>query len=278
MYRLLLAAALTIAMVTAAPTAQAQAQSKSQSGTRSYAPEDLRQLSDRDRVRVLETEYEEQSEGRRLPSDQRDFYLAQINSGWSFSRIKTDIAQSLRGDSGNNGGWNGGNNGNNGGWNGGNNGYPGNGYPGNGYPGNGGDGGDGRAVRCESINERYRECPTNFRSRAELSRTLSRGTCREDYSWGQRRGTIWVSRGCRAEFVESRSGWGPGRPENNYNVTCSSEDGRYRTCAWQSRFGRPYLIENISDTQCVQGRTWGYTNSNAIWVDRGCRGRFAARN
>ncbi|PZO08894.1 MAG: hypothetical protein DCF27_07660 [Lysobacteraceae bacterium] len=259
MYRLLLAAALAVGMVAVAPAAQAQ--SKSQSGTRSYAPEDLRQLSDRDRVRVLETEYEEQSNGRRLPSDQRDFYLAQINSGWSFSRIKTDIAQSLRGNSGNNGnngGWNGG-------WNGGNNGYPGN-------------GGDGRTVRCESIDERYRECRTNFRSRAELARTLSNNICRENYSWGQRRGTLWVSRGCRAEFVESRSDWGPGRPENNYNVTCSSEDDRYRTCAWQSRFGRPYLIENISDTQCVQGRNWGYTNSNSIWVNHGCRGRFAPRN
>ncbi|MBW8366621.1 MAG: DUF3011 domain-containing protein [Arenimonas sp.] len=253
MYRLLLAASLAIGLVATAPVAQAQP--KAQSGTRSYAPEDLRQLAPRDRIRVLETEYEEQSNGRRLPSDQRDFYLAQINSGWTFSRIKTDIAQSLRGNSG---GWNGGNNGGN-----------------NGYPGNSGG---GRAVLCESIKERYRECVTNFRSRAELSRTLSRDTCRENYSWGQRRGTVWVSRGCRAEFVESRSGWGPGRPENNYNVTCSSEDNRYRTCAWQSRFGRPYLIENLSDTQCVQGRNWGYTNSNSIWVDRGCRGRFAPRN
>lgn len=248
MFRLLLAATLAMGMVTAVSAKEPQ------SGTRSYAPEDLRQLSQRDRIRVLETEYAEQSNGRRLPDDQRDFYLAQINSGWTFSRIKADIAQSLRG----NGGWNGGNNGgNNGGWNGGN---------------------DGRTVRCESINERYRECTTNFRNRAEVRRTLSSATCRENYSWGQRRGTVWVSRGCRAEFVESRSGWGPGRPENNYSVTCSSDDDRYRTCAWQSRYGRPYLIENLSRTQCVQGRTWGYTNNNAIWVDGGCRGRFAPRN
>ncbi|MCX7033467.1 MAG: hypothetical protein NT046_05780, partial [Arenimonas sp.] len=123
MYRLLVAAALAIGMVTAVPVAQAQ------SDSRSYAPEDLRQLSTRDRIRVLETEYEEQSNGRRLPSDQRDFYLAQINSGWSFSRIKSDIAQSLRG----NGDWDGGNQ--------------------DGYPGSGGN---GRTVRCESVNDRYR--------------------------------------------------------------------------------------------------------------------------
>ena len=249
MIKLALAAALAFAMVSAAPVAQAQSKGQNQAGTRAYAPEDLRQLSRQDRIRVIELEYEEQSNGRRLPSDQRDFYLAQINSGWSFSQIKSDIAQSLRGS----GGWNGGNNG-------------------------GGNAGGGRTVRCESINQRYRECPTNFRNRAELAQTLSRDTCREDYSWGQRRGMLWVSRGCRADFVESRTNWGPGRPENNYSVTCSSEDNRYRTCAWQSRFGRPYLIENLSRTSCVQGQSWGYTGSNAIWVDRGCRARFAPRN
>ena len=212
MIRLLLAAALAVGMVSVAPVAHAQ------SGTRSYAPEDLRPLSRNDRVRVLEIEYREQSNGRQLPNDQRDFYLAQINSGWTFSRIRSDMAQSLRG----NGGWNGGNQG--------------------GYPGSGNN---GRSVRCESVNDRYRECTTNFRNRAELARTFSKATCREDYSWGQRRGTVWVSRGCRAEFVESRSGWGPGRPENNYSVTCSSDDDRYRTCAWQSRFGRPHLVETL---------------------------------
>lgn len=245
MIRLLLAAALAVGMVSVAPVAHAQ------SGTRSYAPEDLRPLSRNDRVRVLEIEYREQSNGRQLPNDQRDFYLAQINSGWTFSRIRSDMAQSLRG----NGGWNGGNQG--------------------GYPGSGNN---GRSVRCESVNDRYRECTTNFRNRAELARTFSKATCREDYSWGQRRGTVWVSRGCRAEFVESRSGWGPGRPENNYSVTCSSDDDRYRTCAWQSRFGRPHLVETLSRTACVQGQTWGYTRNNSIWVDRGCRGRFAPRD
>ena len=256
MYRLVVAAALAFTFVTAAPVAHAQASS------RSYAPEDLRQLPSRDRIRVLESEYSEQSNGRRLPTDQRDFYLSQINSGWTFSRIKSDIAQSLRGS----GGWN-------------EDEDEDDRYEDDeeedyddGYAGN------SRAVRCDSVSDRYRECRTDFRNRAELGRTFSKAACREDYSWGQRRGTVWVSRGCRAEFVESRSGWGQGRPEDNYSVTCSSDDDRYRTCAWQSRFGRPYLIETLSRTACVQGQTWGYTSSNAIWVNRGCRGRFAPRS
>ncbi len=40
-------------------------------------------------------EYADQSSGRRLPDDQLEFYLDQIDSGWTFSRIKQDIAESL---------------------------------------------------------------------------------------------------------------------------------------------------------------------------------------
>lgn len=238
MYRIILAAALALGLAGTAPVAQAQGAS-----TRSYAPENLRQLSVQDRIRVLETEYAEQSNGRRLPRDQRDFYLAQINSGWSFSRIKSDMAQSLRGsDHGNNGG---------------------------------NPGGSGRTVRCESTNQQLRECRTNFRGQATLSRRLSKAECVEGRSWGQGRGIVWVNRGCRAEFTEGLdSGGHPGGSE--YNVTCSSDDDRYRTCAWNNRYGRPYLIEKLSRTECVEGRNWGY-QGNAIWVDGGCRGRFAPR-
>ncbi len=88
---------LGLGLAAALPAAHAQV------STRSYAPENLRQLSVPDRIRVLETEYREISNGRQLPRDQRDFYLAQIESGWTFSRIKSDMAQSLGGRPG--GGW-----------------------------------------------------------------------------------------------------------------------------------------------------------------------------
>jgi hypothetical protein len=233
MYKLLLAAVLGAGLVAAAPTAQADVSAKS------YAPENLRQLSVRDRTRVLEQEYWEQSGGRRLPDDQRDFYLAQINSGWTFSRIKADIAQSLRG--------NGNGNGNGNGW------------------------GNGQTLRCESIDERYRECRTNFRNRVELVRVLSSKACVEGRSWGQRDGMVWVNWGCRAEFSESRNGWGNGNC--GYTVSCSSVYDRYRTCAWNSR-RRPVLVETLSESRCVEGRSWGFQGSS-IWVNYGCRGRFA---
>jgi hypothetical protein len=235
MYRLLIAATLALGLVSLPSPSQAQASS------RSYAPEDLRQLSRQDRIRVLETEYREQSNGKRLPTDQRDFYLAQIDSGWTFSRIKADMAQSLRGSGGGNPG----------------------------YPG----GGTGQTFRCESVNERYRECRVDSRNRVVLTRSLSKAPCQEGRSWGQRDGLVWVNWGCRGEFQTTGSSWGGGNA--GYNVTCSSANDSYKTCSWNNRYGRPQLIDTLSKSPCVEGRSWGY-RGNAIWVDHGCRGRFSA--
>ena len=138
-----------------------------------------------------------------------------------------------------------------------------------------GDGGHGTKVRCESTDNRYRECRTNFRS-ARLTRKLSDSRCTEGETWGQRNGTIWVDRGCRAEFIEGNGGWDPGNGNGNYSVTCSSSNNRRSTCAWNSRYGRPYVIQQISSDDCREGSSWGYSG-NQIWVDRGCRARFGVR-
>ena len=244
MLRFLLAAALAAGLAAHLPVAQAQVSS------RTYAPENLRTLSVPDRIRVLESEYREQSNGRPLPRDQRDFYLAQINSGWTFSRIKSDMAESLRGGDG---GWD-----NGGGWD---------------DDDQGGWRPSGAIVKCESVGGRYTECRSGFNGRARVHKRLSRGECTEGHTWGQRRGLIWVDQGCRAEFAETSQGWG-GNQNSDYNITCSSRDGNYVTCAWQDGYGRPTLIEQLSRGECVEGRTWGYRRGN-VWVDRGCRGRFA---
>ena len=34
------------------------------------------------------------------------------------------------------------------------------------------------------------------------------------------------------------------------------------------------LVRQVSDSPCVQGRTWGY-DRNRIWVRKGCEGDFA---
>jgi hypothetical protein len=237
-------ACLTAVLACSAPTLHAQI------SARAYAPENLRTLSISDQQRVISQEYAEQSGGRRIPDDQMRFYLDQVNrSSWGFSRIKQDIATSL---SGSGGGWN---PGGGGGWN----------------PGSGNG-----VVRCESRDSRQRVCDTGWRS-ARLSRQLSDTRCEEGRNWGSRNRQVWVSGGCRAEFVEGRGGgWNPGGPGNNYTVTCSSNDNRQQTCAWDSRQGRPALVQQLSGSACVEGRTWGY-RGNALWVSNGCRARFGTR-
>ncbi|WP_454829373.1 DUF3011 domain-containing protein [Pseudoxanthomonas wuyuanensis] len=295
---------LVLSLAFTAGGASAQAQQ------RAYAPENLRSLSVSDQSRVIGLEYSEQSNGRRIPDDQLRFYLDQVRqSNWTFSRIKQDIATSLGGNSG---GWN----------------------PGP-APGPAG------SVLCQSDNNRYRECRTNFRGPAVLSQNISQTRCVEGQNWGSRAGTVWVDRGCKGRFIEGAAaggqtfrcesdngryrecrtssrgqvrlnrqlsstrciegstwgqrqnlvwvnggcrgefvhagnsgGWNPGA--GNYSVTCSSQGGRRSTCAWNSRYGRPQLIQQLSSDSCREGSSWGYVD-NQIWVDRGCRARFGVR-
>jgi hypothetical protein len=282
--------------------------------TKAYAPDNLQVLAVPDQIRVIEREYAEQSGGRRIPDDQLEFYVDQVESGWSFSRIKEDIAQSLGGGTA---GW---------------------------RPPAGGNVWVADVILCESRGDRYVECQTPFRGAARVANNLSstrciegvnfgsrpgliwvRGGCRarfveddrytpgpviggdficesrrgayvecrttfrgaavlaeqlsgnpciEGRTWGNRNGLVWVNGGCRGRFAMVRGGGGGGGP--GYNVTCNSEDGRYRTCAWDRGRGMPVLIEQTSDTPCVQGRTWGFDRREGLWVDRGCRGRFGS--
>ena len=230
MLRLIMFACLAFAAASLPAPVAAQAAPKA------YAPENLRELSVPDRIRVLEKEYSEQSGGRRLPDDQLEFYLDQIESGWTFSRIKTDMARSLGGGWGPPAGW------------------------------------QQRTVICSSIKDRYAQCATPFQGRARLVENISKTRCIENRNWGSRRGMVWVDDGCRGRFAEA-GGWGP---SDGYNITCSSIDDRYTTCAWSPGHGRPVLIDQLSRSQCVEGRTWGYRGGQ-IWVDRGCRGRFGTR-
>lgn len=281
-----------------------------QAGTRAYAPENLRQLSVQDQTRVIGLEYSEQSGGRRIPDDQLRFYLDQVNrSNWTFSRIKQDIARSLGGTGarpptpgpggqvtcesrdnryrecatgfrgravlvqnlsgtrcteGQNWGSRAGTV------------WVDRGCRGRFAEQSGGaGGGNGGTIRCESANGAYRECRTGFRGRAVLQRQLSSTRCTEGQNWGQRAGTVWVRSGCRAEFRDSGTGWGGGGG-SDYSITCSSQDNRRRTCAYDPRQGRPILLQQLSNMSCREGYTWGYAGSQ-IWVDRGCRGRFGPR-
>lgn len=137
-----------------------------------------------------------------------------------------------------------------------------------------GGGGQGVVV-CESADNRERSCRTGWRN-ATLARQLSRTQCVEGRNWGSRNNQVWVSGGCRGEFVQGRGGGNRPGHGSNYSVTCASDDNRTRSCAWERRQGRPVVIEQLSRTQCVENRNWGY-NGNTLWVSQGCRARFGSR-
>ena len=54
-------------------------------------------------------------------------------------------------------------------------------------------------IRCESSNNRWRQCNANTANRVELVRALS-GNCQRGRSWGMTRSYVWVERGCPADF------------------------------------------------------------------------------
>jgi len=280
-----------------------------QASPRAYAPEDLWTLGSNDQSRVISQEYREQSNGRQIPNDQLRFYLDQVRlSRWTFSKVKQDIAKSL-GHSG--GGWqppppagsircesnDGRSRTCNTPWQGhsrllkqlssarctqGSSWFssPGRVTVSNGCraefgPGAGGGGSDATTVQCESKDGRYRTCGSGLYGRIELQRQLSNARCILDSNYGLRGGSVWVDRGCRGVFLVHRRGNPPGG--GDYSVTCSSNQGRYTTCAWDARRGMPRLVQQLSHDACRSGYSWGYSDRTGLWVNHGCRARFGTR-
>jgi anti-sigma regulatory factor (Ser/Thr protein kinase) len=129
-------------------------------------------------------------------------------------------------------------------------------------------------VRCESLRGATRTCPVPWNGRSRLARQLSDTPCREGSNWQSQRGAVMVYGGCRGEFAHARDA---GPPVGDYQVTCSSKDGRYTTCAWDRSNGRPRLLQQISSSPCIENRSWGYSRQQGLWVTSGCRGRFGGR-
>jgi len=240
---LILVAALALAL---SSTSMAQG-----ANAKAYAPENLSRLAQPDQIRVLEKQYAELAGGRQLPEDQLEFYLEQIQRGWTYAQITQDMVQSIRdrvdGVTFPNqqppGGWN------TPGWT-------------TDLPDRGG------IIECQSSDRRYKECATGFRNPPQIQRQISSTRCVEGSNWGHRPGLVWVSGGCRATFVERAPAIGV-LPQ----VTCQSVRG-YRECNVPFR-GPASLVRQISGSGlCIEGRTWGQREGK-VWVDRGCSGVFS---
>lgn len=157
-----------------------------------------------------------------------------------------------------------------------------------GYPGDYGDGyggpygqpypggSTGQVFRCESQDNRLRRCNVDTRYGVRINRQLSDAPCIQGRSWGYDNSGVWVSNGCRAEFVTGGGHGSPSYPGGGYGqgrtVRCESQDKRLRRCNVAVYQG-VQLQRKLSDSSCNQGSDWGW-DRQGIWVDHGCRADF----
>jgi hypothetical protein len=56
-------------------------------------------------------------------------------------------------------------------------------------------------------------------------------------------------------------------------ITCESHSGRTEACGTVEPGSSVTMIDQISSSPCIEGRTWGADN-DSIWVSGGCRAVF----
>jgi hypothetical protein len=132
-------------------------------------------------------------------------------------------------------------------------------------------------IRCESDRGRRHECSFDGFGRVELRRQLSHTDCVLGRTWGtEGRHTIWVSNGCRADFLIVRNH--DGERDEHYGdrrvrtIICESDYNTRHRCEVNTQWG-VRLTRQLSRTSCILNRTWGY-DSHGIWVREGCRAEF----
>jgi hypothetical protein len=127
---------------------------------------------------------------------------------------------------------------------------------------------------CESQHDRQTICEADTSLGVAVLRQLSQAACIEGDTWGSSPDGIWVSAGCRAEFVIGRA---PARRTTEVldrSVTCSSDGDR--TVCPANTAGGVQLVRQLSDGDCGYRSEWGYDESG-IWVSKGCSAEFVVR-
>ena len=92
----------------------------------------------------------------------------------------------------------------------------------------------------------------------------------------------WTFSKVKADIAKSLGntggGWRPppGPGPGGQSIRCESTDGRSRTCntPWN---GQSRLLRQLSNTSCVEGRTW-YDSNGRVTVTNGCRAEFGPRH
>jgi hypothetical protein len=65
----------------------------------------------------------------------------------------------------------------------------------------------------------------------------------------------------------------PAQARHDETVECRSRGYDYTECG--ASFRRPQLVQQLSDSECVENRSWGVKTNGVIWVSAGCGAVFA---
>ena len=123
-------------------------------------------------------------------------------------------------------------------------------------------------VLCESRNGKRTTCKADTSAGVRIVNPLSDSACGYGREWGYDENGIWVTKGCRAEFVVR------GKPKAMLSaLVCESQDGARNHCAADTRYGVA-IFERLGESDCILGESWGF-DETGVWVDAGCRAQFA---
>lgn len=153
------------------------------------------------------------------------------------------------------------------------------GWAANGYGPQAGSNG-GNTIECDSSGSAQQRCPAPGWTGARLVRQLSHAPCTEGETWGfdQGDGAVWVDNGCRGEFAllgyEGNRGHSASSGGDDV-VECASTNGEMSKCSIPSWWQGVRLVKQLSHSACSPGEDFGYDHRGKMWVDNGCRGRFA---
>lgn len=136
-------------------------------------------------------------------------------------------------------------------------------------------------IYCESVDHRLNYCRVRGEiSRVSLVRQHSSAPCSLGRTFGYDNQSIWVDRGCRAEFevITVSSNYPPPRPgpgPSEQIIQCESINGGYGEC-FVGGYGDiidVQMVRQYSQHDCRPGYSYGF-NYERVWVDRGCRASF----
>ncbi len=65
----------------------------------------------------------------------------------------------------------------------------------------------------------------------------------------------------------------PAQARHDETVECRSRGFDYTECV--ASFRRPQLVQQLSNSECAENRSWGVKSNGVIWVSAGCAAVFA---